>query len=241
MERPKELEITDSVSESIESDNKNLDSFPIVEFENEYFAGYNTEPEAIDGKIIKYLVGTLRTSSYKYLLGREIGGYKYLFKLYQQMGIPTSNIWTLAFKTHDYGYAVAKLDDTARAEVFQTLSGFLDSIQNDLNGSIEYVEVSPADTKYSSEELEACVQEILKLKGNVSNREQLLQDNPGARLFELYEKLAGKKFYTPKNPRRSGGREARHRLFQSMFKKYLKHWEIEEEMSRSDIYLKPKE
>jgi len=183
-----------------------------------------------------------RESSYgdfliKFVLKRNIGGYSYLFKLMPHMGMANTKDWTLAFKTEDYGYAVTNLSDSQRAEVFQTLSSFFDSIYQDTGGGINYIEASPADTSYTAEEMEDCLQGIIQTPGNKLSREELIKHYPGIRLFELYKKVTGKQF-GDKRITASGGGKARSRLFRTMFKKYLENWHVDEKLSGLGLYLR---
>ncbi|MES3004838.1 MAG: hypothetical protein V4690_01845 [Patescibacteria group bacterium] len=214
------------------------ESFPIVEVEGSFSVEH--EPDFIEDTIVKFKLGSITEGADKYALLRDIGGYKYTFKLYQEYGNPKSTTWVLVFKTQDYGYATTNLDDNGRMEVFQSISAFFDSVQADVGGEVKIIDASPADVKYTAEEVEACAQAILESKRNKLNREQLLKVYSGIKLFDYYKKITGKSFEVGRDFRESGGAIARSRLFRMMFKKYLKNWEVDEASSGYDLYLKPK-
>ncbi len=237
------LENQDNISEAIDSKGESAESlvpenFPVVQAEGSFFG--DDEPEWVENVVIKFETGSLRQSADKYVLQREIGEFKYLFKLYPEFGNPKSTTWTFIFKTKDYNYGTTNLSEGDRRELFQCISAFFDSVQADVGEKMQYIDVSPADSKYSAEELEDCVQAILKTRDNRMTREQLLKHYSGVHLFDHYEKITGKPFDVNRDFRESGGGKARSRLFRAMFKKHLKNWEIDEEVSGYSLYLKPK-
>lgn len=193
---------------------------PVIEDENRYTRF--SDPELEEGRIVHYkktinfLEGDKKFDRFKLL--KQIGGFNYIFTLAGSYGS-----YSVSFKTSKYEYAVVNLSKEESKILYKTLANFIESIVQ-AHPSINEIRISPADSPYSKEEVEVCVDEIMTSTMNELTREEILSEYKGHEVFDLYFRLFGKEFEcSSQGKQRSGGRS---RLFRSIVKKYLPDWEI---------------
>ncbi len=206
--------------------------FPIVENHEKYFT--DDGPELEEGRIVHYEThldykGTIRQ---RYTLQKTIAGLHYIFSLGEY------RYYSMSFKTKEYEYATVHLDENVREELYKTIAGFIESVTV-AHPEINTIEVTPADAPYSSEDIEACITEILARPDNEFQREELMEVYKGADIFDLYRRLF-QKTYTQKKPHNWSKARARARLFKTIIKKYLPQWDVMPSVYKSEFIMKAK-
>lgn len=171
----------------------------------------------------------------KYSLTSFFGGMEYLFK---SSGSKGSLSYGLAFKTIEYEFARANLDEETTIELFKTIADFLETIYVDSKETIVMMEISPADASYTIREIEDCISAIVKHTQKFSEKD-LREKYKGFKIFDLYEDIFGKNFLEVHYNHVSKAR-ARSRYFKTHFKKHLKNWEVDEYFGGVSFYLRRK-
>ncbi len=159
----------------------------------------------------------------KYRLMLNISGLNYLFRLSGESG---RNPFGLSFKTTEYEYAITNLDKDGESELFERLADFLETAYVNSRERIILIEISPADSSYSVEEIEDCVSKILG-KTDKYSEEELRSNYKGFKIFDLYEDVFGVDYHDVHYNSISRA-SARSRYFKIKFKKYFKNWEVDD-------------
>lgn len=172
----------------------------------------------------------------KYALKIPIAGLTYLFKF---SGEENKNPYTLTFKTIEYQFAKANLDDESSVILFERLADFIETVYIDAGEKIKLIDISPSDASYSVREIEDCISEILK-KSKAYSEAELRENYKGYKIFDLYQSLFDKQ-YTEVHYNQVSRAGARARYFKRL-QKYFKNWEIDEVYGNSiHFYISRKE
>ena len=200
---------------------------------------FSDNPKTYEDKDIifkhRIYIGAGHSEGTGYFLKKEIAGDSYEFKLISNPYNPEAD-YRLSFKTTDYEYARMSLGEEDQEKIFITISEFLESVYTD--AQISQISISPAGTAYSKDDIDKCIDEILKSEEALKNswtKEILLGEKyKYSRIFDLYSDIYEKDFeYSNKDKTL-----ARSRFFKAGFKKYLKSWNLsEKELSNCDFYL----
>lgn len=199
-------------------------AFPIVTVEGSYY--YDDRPPLQEGTIVHYFEGYIHEKEKKnrYALLKIIAGINYIFRLGETS---TLGIYGLSFKTEEYEFATVNLSDEDTQELAQTITAFIESVYSDTAQNMHEIHISPADTTYSAEDIEGCMEEILKSPENTLNREELMRKYNGYKIFRLYTELFNKDYDDRSHT--SGSRaSARSRYFKMMFRKNLSNWDVQD-------------
>ena len=214
--------------------------FPVVDTKETYYDYYD-EPELKENIILHYTYENFHNNEKieRFKLLKIINGLHYIFSF----SLHDNGSGSLLFKTEEYEYATTNLNKEGQKELEITIAGFLNSIAESGN-SIKEINISPADASYSSEEIEDCMKAILASPENKFDREYLLREYKGFKIFDLYSEKFGKDFHETHYTSRSRA-GARSRYFKKMFTKNLPNWEVADDEVwgkwSNDFILKPKE
>lgn len=201
-------------------------SFPIIE-EKEVLYHYD-QPKLQEGKITHYIkqigFNEPREKNF-YVLLKRINELNYTFSLSQYYG---QGEYMLIFKTEEYEFARTSLEEKSRNELFKVMSSFIETVHDKIPNEIDTIIVDPADASYTKQEIENCIEEIIKSPENKLTREEIMERYKGFEVFDLYRELFNKDFHAV-HYNFSSKAKARSRLFKMMFRKHLPNWDIKED------------
>lgn len=167
----------------------------------------------------------------RYVLVTNIGELDYLFRL---SGRKNENSAGLSFKTLAYEYAVTNLSAEDTQSLFERLADFLETAYQDSEKRILSVDISPADQSYTKEEIEDCISEIMKHKGEIKE-EDLRENYKGYKIFDMYEEIF-KKDYHKVHYNSNSRAYSRSRYFKIQFKKVFKNWRVDDTQSHDCFF-----
>ena len=210
----------------MENHDKGPSRFQIVDVEGKY--DFLKPPPLRENVIVHYLQpGFGNEKFHRFMLLRVIDGLRYIFTLWEN---PGENYYGINFKTEEYEYAITHLSQGGRKKLTDTLSAFLDSVRSRADVSVDGIEFLPADTNFSSHEVDTCINAILALPKNPFSREEIKEQYKGRDIFELYKTFARKNFPIKKDEFRNALR-SRRRFFQRMISKDLPELELDDKFS----------
>lgn len=218
--------------ESASLTNTETQKFPIIEDEEVY--RYDRTPDLREGKIIHFRkMVAVGETKHRFLLQKTILGLNFVFLMSETSYGP--GVYQLSFKTEQYEFATVNLNPEAIAELTSAISSFIQKI-GQYSRDIEEIKISPAGASYSKEEIEKCIEEILKSPQNTFTREQLMDEYKGFRVFDLYQEIFGKNFL-PEHYTQKSRAAARSRLFKMLAKRHLPDWDVVEEYTVGNDFI----
>jgi len=201
--------------------------FPVIDDGHVYF--FADSPKLEEDKVTHYVKTHVDgTKENKFFLLSCISGLNFEFYLGESVA-PNKGIYNLGFRTREYGYAINNLGEENNINIVKTVSKFLKTVVNSLNGEITEIRIYPTDSSYYKEEVDKCIKEILESSENTISEEELRLRYAPHEIFDYYVNIFGRSFLARYHDSKKS--RARSRLFRMAIKKYMPEWEISEFLS----------
>lgn len=169
--------------------------------------------------------------TFGYFLRHDISEHKYFFRLVKDS---ENDYYGFAFKTKNYEYSKTQLDQNENNDLLETIANFIESVHKD--SGMDKIYLSPHSSDYSVEEVDQCVDILLKLPQYKDySKEQILKEFPGVQIFDEFHYLFPDSSKFEFNNTKA---LVRKRWFEINFKKYLKNWNTKNiEGLKADFFL----